>query len=117
MRPNLAPNLPPNLASSLAPIALITSLASLAGLSALAGLAPARAEVDFRARVVSIGDGDTITLGAPTLGGASVAGEIVEQTRSDKVITYKKKPWNTYRRKLGHRQHMTVVKITGISAS
>jgi len=60
MRPNLAPNLPPNLASSLAPIALITSLASLAGLSALAGLAPARAEVDFRARVVSIGDGDTI---------------------------------------------------------
>jgi ribosomal protein L21 len=67
--------------------------------------------------VLMIGDGDTITLGAPTLGGASVAGEIVEQTRSDKVITYKKKPRNTYRRKLGHRQHMTVVKITGISAS
>ena len=49
----------PNLAPSLAPIALITSLA---GLSALAWLqlAPARAESDFRARVVSIGDGDTI---------------------------------------------------------
>jgi len=46
----------PNLAPSLAPIALITSLA---GLAALAWLAPARAEVDFRARVVSIGDGDT----------------------------------------------------------
>jgi endonuclease YncB( thermonuclease family) len=67
MRPNLAPNLPPilapilatNLVPSLAPIALITSLA---GLSALAWLqlAPARAESDFRARVVSIGDGDTI---------------------------------------------------------
>jgi endonuclease YncB( thermonuclease family) len=57
LRPNLALNLPPNLAPNLAPIALITSLA---GLSALAWLAPARAEVDFRARVVSIGDGDTI---------------------------------------------------------
>jgi len=57
MRPNLAPNLPPNLAPSLAPIALITSLVVL---SPLALLAPAEAEADFRARVVSIGDGDTI---------------------------------------------------------
>jgi endonuclease YncB( thermonuclease family) len=59
LRPNLGPSLATNLAPSLAPIALITSLA---GLSALAWLqlAPARAESDFRARVVSIGDGDTI---------------------------------------------------------
>jgi endonuclease YncB( thermonuclease family) len=59
--PNPAPNLPSNLAPSrtysLASIALITSLG---GLSALAWLAPASAAADFRARVVSIGDGDTI---------------------------------------------------------
>ena len=66
--------------------------------------------------VLMIGNGDTITVGAPLLGGASVAAEIVDHTRSEKVITYKKKPRNTYRRKLGHRQHQTVVKITGISA-
>jgi endonuclease YncB( thermonuclease family) len=63
MRPNLAPNLPPNLAHNLAPnLASIALITSLAGLAALAWLAPARAEVDFRARVVSIGDGDTIRI-------------------------------------------------------
>lgn len=67
MRPNLAPNLPPNLVHNLAPnlapsLASIALITSLAGLAALAWLAPARAEVDFRARVVSIGDGDTIRI-------------------------------------------------------
>jgi large subunit ribosomal protein L21 len=42
---------------------------------------------------------------------------VVEQTRAAKVISYKKKPRNTYRRKLGHRQHQTVVKITSILAT
>ena len=66
--------------------------------------------------VLMIGDGDNINTGAPLISGAQVVGEVVEQTRSAKVITYKKKPRNTYRRKLGHRQHQTVIKITDILA-
>jgi large subunit ribosomal protein L21 len=66
--------------------------------------------------VLMIGDGDKINMGAPLISGAQVVGEVVEQTRSAKVITFKKKPRNTYRRKLGHRQSQTVIKITEILA-
>lgn len=66
--------------------------------------------------VLMIGDGDNVNVGAPLISGAQVVGEVVEQTRSAKVITYKKKPRNTYRRKLGHRQQVTVIKITDILA-
>ncbi len=66
--------------------------------------------------VLMIGDGDKVDMGAPMISGAQVVGEVVEQRRSAKVITYKKKPRNTYRRKLGHRQQVTVIKITDILA-
>jgi large subunit ribosomal protein L21 len=66
--------------------------------------------------VLMIGDGDKINVGAPLIGGAQVVGEVVDQRRTAKVITYKKKPRNTYRRKLGHRQQVTVIKITDILA-
>jgi large subunit ribosomal protein L21 len=66
--------------------------------------------------VLMIGDGDKIDVGAPMIKGAQVVGEVVEQTRAAKVISYKKKPRNTYRRKLGHRQQQTVIKITSILA-
>ena len=56
-------------------------------------------------------------LGEPTIKGASVSAEIVEQTRDDKVIIFKKKRRQNYRRKNGHRQHVTVLKITGIKAA
>ena len=57
------------------------------------------------ARVLSVG------------GGADeVMCEVVEHNRAAKVTAYKKKPRNTYRRKLGHRQHQTVVRITDIVA-
>jgi large subunit ribosomal protein L21 len=48
--------------------------------------------------------------------GAKVMCEVVEHNRAAKVTAYKKKPRNTYRRKLGHRQHQTVVRITDIVA-
>lgn len=70
--------------------------------------------------------GDTITLGevlaldgkigAPTIEGASVAGEILEQTRGEKVIIFKKRRRHNSRRKNGHRQYLTAVRITGITA-
>jgi large subunit ribosomal protein L21 len=58
-------------------------------------------------------DGVT-TVGAPTVAGASVAAEIVEQGRGDKVISFKKRRRQNSKRKRGHRQDLTVVRITDI---
>ena len=55
-------------------------------------------------------------VGAPTLAGASVMGEIVAQTRTAKVVAFKKKRRKDTHRKRGHRQHLTRVKITDIVA-
>jgi large subunit ribosomal protein L21 len=52
--------------------------------------------------------------GAPFITGASVAGEIVEQTRGPKVIAFKKRRRQNSKRKRGHRQDLTVVRITDI---
>lgn len=68
------------------------------------------------ASVLMLGNGDDVTVGAPLVAGASVFGEVEEQTRGDKIIIRKKRQRQTYRRTKGHRQHLTVVKITGISA-
>ena len=65
--------------------------------------------------VLMLGNGDDVTVGAPLVDGASVFGEVEEQTRGDKIIIRKKRQRQTYRRTQGHRQHLTVVKITGIS--
>jgi large subunit ribosomal protein L21 len=62
------------------------------------------------------GDGAEARAGTPMIAGASVTAEVVEQTRGDKVIIFKKKRRHNYRRKNGHRQHLTVLRITGISA-
>ncbi len=59
------------------------------------------------------GDVDT-TIGTPTVDGASVAGELVEQTRGAKIVVFKKKRRKDYRRKKGHRQDLTMVRITEI---
>ena len=61
------------------------------------------------------GEGDA-KVGAPTVEGATVTGELVEQMRDKKVIIFKKRRRQNSRRKNGHRQHLSVVKITGISA-
>jgi large subunit ribosomal protein L21 len=66
--------------------------------------------------VLMIGEGDKVDMGAPVIGGAQVVGEVVEQRRGAKIIIFKKRPRNTYRRKKGHRQHETVIKITEILA-
>jgi large subunit ribosomal protein L21 len=64
--------------------------------------------------VLMIGDGADMKIGAPLVEGASVAGEIVEQGRADKVIVFKKRRRQNYRRKKGHRQLLTVLKVTDI---
>jgi len=58
--------------------------------------------------------GDTPTLGSPTVAGATVAGEVLEQGRGPKVISFKKRRRKNSRRKRGHRQEYTLVRITEI---
>ncbi len=65
--------------------------------------------------VLLIADGDKTTVGAPLVSGASVAGELIETAKGEKVLVFKKRRRNTYRRKRGHRQTESTVKITGIS--
>ena len=66
--------------------------------------------------VLMVGEGADARAGAPLLAGAAVTAEVVEQRLGDKVIIFKKKRRHNYRRKRGHRQHLTVLRITGISA-
>src|SRR5690242_1226783 len=58
--------------------------------------------------------GDNVQVGSPTVSGASVAGEVVEQGRGEKVIAFKKRRRQNSRRKRGHRQEFTTVRITEI---
>lgn len=66
--------------------------------------------------VLLVGDGSSTRVGAPLVSGVSVAGEIVEQTRGPKVISFKKRRRQNSRRKRGHRQDLTTVRITAINA-
>lgn len=63
--------------------------------------------------VLMSGDGDKVKLGKD-LAGLTVTGELVETRKGDKVTVFKKRRRNTYRRKAGHRQHESVIKITAI---
>ncbi len=67
--------------------------------------------------VLLVGSADATTVGAPTVAGASVTAEVVEQMRADKVISFKKRRRQNSKRKKGHRQHLTVVKITSINVA
>lgn len=60
--------------------------------------------------------GDSPKVGAPLIDGASVAATVVAQDRNDKVIIFKKKRRQNYRRKRGHRQNVTILRITDITA-
>lgn len=65
-------------------------------------------------QVLLVGDDAKTTLGAPYVAGASVTAEVVEQARGDKIVVFKKKRRQNYRRRNGHRQHETVLRITEI---
>ena len=58
--------------------------------------------------------GDSPKIGAPTVAGVKVSGEIAEQTRSPKSIAFKKRRRQNSKRKRGHRQDLTLVRITAI---
>ena len=60
--------------------------------------------------------GDKVAVGTPLVKGAKVTAEIVAQDRAKKVIVFKFRRRKNYRRKRGHRQPFTEIKITGVSA-
>ncbi len=64
--------------------------------------------------VLAVGEGEKVTIGAPFVEGASVAVEVVEQGRGPKVIAFKKRRRQNSRRKRGHRQLLTTVRISEI---
>jgi large subunit ribosomal protein L21 len=67
-------------------------------------------------RVLLVGDGEDVTVGTPTVQGASVSGTVLGEVLGPKLIVFKFKQKATYRRKNGHRQHLTRVRIDEISA-
>ena len=64
-----------------------------------------------------IGEGENTTVGTPTIEGALVAAEVLEHKRGDKITVFKKKRRKNYRRTMGHRQELTVLRITDILAA
>ena len=69
----------------------------------------AEGNIDFDT-VIMLGD----QVGSPTVAGAKVKAQVVAQERTDKILVFKKKRRHNYRRTKGHRQHITVLKITEI---
>ena len=66
--------------------------------------------------VLLVGSGEVVRIGKPRLEGASVAAEIVEQGRGEKIFVFKYKRRKNYRKRGGHRQAFTTLKIDSISA-
>ena len=67
--------------------------------------------------VLMLGNGAETEIGAPLVAGARVVATILEQTRGPKIIVFKKKRRKNYRLKKGHRQDVTVLRITGIEGA
>lgn len=67
--------------------------------------------------VLLVGSGADVKVGTPTVAGAKVVGELVEQTRGPKLIAFKKRRRKNSRRKKGHRQDLSAVRITSITGA
>ena len=67
-------------------------------------------------RVLLVNNDGKLTVGSPTVASASVVADVVEHIRGDKKITFKMKRRKGYHKTKGHRQELTVVKITAINA-
>ncbi len=74
----------------------------------------AGADVAFD-KVLLIGEGSDVKVGAPVVDGVSVAGKVIKNDKAKKVVVYKYKPKKGYHKKQGHRQPYTKVEITKIN--
>jgi large subunit ribosomal protein L21 len=86
---------------------------AVVALERIPGDVGSRVELD---RVLLVSDGTTVKIGKPVLSGARVVSEIVAQTRGEKIDVFKFKRRKKYRRKTGHRQELTRVRIAEILA-
>ena len=66
--------------------------------------------------VLLVGEGDTVTVGTPSVAGASVTAKVRNNGRADKVRIVKFRRRKHHRKQMGHRQHYTEIEVTGISA-
>jgi len=67
--------------------------------------------------VLAVGVDGNLTIGAPTVADASVTATVIAQDRLDKIIIFKKRRRQNSRRRNGHRQHVTVLRVSGINAN
>lgn len=86
---------------------------AVVALERIAGDVGSQVELD---RVLLVSDGTTVRVGKPTLSGAKVISQIVAQVRGEKIDVFKFKKRKKYRRKTGHRQELTELRIGEIVA-
>ena len=67
--------------------------------------------------ILAIGGEGNLTVGSPTVPGATVTATVIAQDRLDTVIIFKKRRRQNSRRRNGHRQHVTVLRVSGINAA
>jgi large subunit ribosomal protein L21 len=67
--------------------------------------------------ILMVGEDSNLKVGAPLVQGASVLAKVLDQAQADKVLIFKKNRRHTYRRKRGHRQLQTVLRITDIKGA
>jgi large subunit ribosomal protein L21 len=66
--------------------------------------------------VMAVGEGASLAIGTPYVGGASVSATVIAQARAKKIIVFKFKRRKNYQRKRGHRQYFTRIRINSITA-
>jgi large subunit ribosomal protein L21 len=67
--------------------------------------------------VLAVGTDGNLVIGAPIVAGASVTATVIAQDRLDKIVIFKKRRRQNSRRKNGHRQHVTVLRVSAITAA
>ncbi len=67
--------------------------------------------------VMMLGDGDKVTVGKPLIANAAVEAKVVSQTRGPKIVIFRRKRRKNHRRTQGHRQDLTLLKVTDILTS
>jgi large subunit ribosomal protein L21 len=73
------------------------------------------AAIEFSEVLLTSGGEGAVRIGTPLVEGALVRGEVVSQTRARKILIFKKKRRKNYRRRRGHRQYITTVRVTEIA--
>ncbi|MBI4536436.1 MAG: 50S ribosomal protein L21 [candidate division NC10 bacterium] len=81
---------------------------ALVTLERLSGEVGSRLDLD---QVLMVSDGAQVKIGRPTVAGAKVVSEIIAHTRGEKIVVFKFKKRKKYRRKTGHRQEQTRIRI------